>query len=86
MRWRWHSVPAQAAEPVPPDAFQRQVLPLLERYCVDCHMQDDAEAGIVLDRSGNQEDAVKDGKTWIRVRDALQGRIMPPEEEPSRRR
>ena len=41
---------ATAKEPKPLDAFQKQVLPLLERYCVDCHTKDESEAGIVLDR------------------------------------
>ena len=74
--------PAKAGEPKAPDAYQRHVMPLLERYCADCHMNDEKEAGIVLDRFDNQEAALKDGRTWLRVRDALQGRIMPPKEEP----
>ena len=32
--------PVSARGQEPPDAFQRQVLPLLERYCVDCHMKE----------------------------------------------
>jgi len=74
--------PAPALEPQRLDAYQRQVLPLLERYCVDCHGQEYSEAGIVLDRYNDQGAAVKDGKTWIRVRDALEGRIMPPADMP----
>ncbi len=72
------SVPAAAGEPERRDPFQKQVLPLLERYCVECHAKGDAEAGIVLDEFTSQEAAVADGKTWIRVLDALEGRIMPP--------
>jgi hypothetical protein len=74
--------PARAQEPKARDAFQRHVVPLLEHYCADCHMNENAEAGIVLDRFENQEAAVKDGRTWLRVRDALQGRVMPPADEP----
>ncbi len=74
--------PATADEPKTRDTFQQQVLPLLEHYCIDCHMKEDPQAGIVLDRFDNQEEAVKDGRTWIRVRDALQGRIMPPADMP----
>ncbi len=74
--------PATAREPEPRDPFQRQVLPLLERYCFDCHANESSEAGIVLDRYENQEVAVKDGRTWLRVRDALQGGIMPPADMP----
>ena len=78
----WTFTPARAREPEPRDPFQKQVLPLLERYCVDCHMNESSEAGIVLDRYENQEAAVKDGRTWLRVRDAVQGRIMPPADMP----
>jgi hypothetical protein len=74
--------PAVAQEAATSDAFRKQVRPLLERYCVDCHNGEDAEAGIALDRYDDQEQAVKDGQTWLRVRDALEGRIMPPADEP----
>jgi hypothetical protein len=80
--------PAPAQEPAPaqglktPDAFRKQVLPLLERYCIECHSKEESEAGIVLDRFDDQAAAVKDGKTWLRVRDALEARIMPPADVP----
>ena len=73
---------ATAQVPKNDDAFQRRVRPVLENFCVDCHRKDEAEAGIDLDRFDNQEAALKDGRTWLRVRDALQGRIMPPTDEP----
>jgi hypothetical protein len=74
--------PVIAAEPKTRDAFQRKILISLEHYCIDCHNQEESEAGIVLDRYDNQEGAVKDGSTWLRVRDAVQGRIMPPADMP----
>jgi hypothetical protein len=72
----------RAAEPAKLDSFQQHVMPLLERYCVDCHMNGESEGGVILDRFANQEAAIKDGKIWIRVRDAIQERIMPPADEP----
>jgi Protein of unknown function (DUF1592)/Protein of unknown function (DUF1588)/Protein of unknown function (DUF1587)/Protein of unknown function (DUF1585)/Protein of unknown function (DUF1595)/Planctomycete cytochrome C len=74
------TAPAQEADRR--DPFQRHVLPLLERYCVDCHMTEDAEAGIILDRFETQAAASEDGRTWLRVRDALEGHIMPPRDKP----
>lgn len=71
----------RAEEPAPPDAFRKVVLPLLERYCTDCHSKDDAEAGVVLDRHETGASAMKDGATWLRVRDALESRLMPPSDE-----
>ncbi len=64
------------------DAFQRRVQPFVDRYCVDCHSQDYSEGKIVLDRFADQAAAVKDGETWLRVLDALEGRIMPPSDMP----
>ena len=29
----------------PRDAFQKQVLPLLERYCIDCHVEEESRGG-----------------------------------------
>jgi hypothetical protein len=74
--------PAAARETPRRDAFQTQVAPLLERYCFECHSKEKSEAGLAFDRFDNQEKAVKAGRTWLRVRDALQGRIMPPDDKP----
>jgi hypothetical protein len=74
--------PAPAQTPEPRDAFQRHVRPLLRQYCAECHMNGEAEAGIALDRFHDQAAAVKDGRTWLRMRDALQGRVMPPADIP----
>jgi hypothetical protein len=73
--------PVLAQPPKSRDAFQGQVLPVLERYCVECHAKGEAEAGIVLDRFEDQAAAVADGRTWLRVRDALEGHVMPPADE-----
>ena len=73
---------AAAQEPKAQDAFQRQVMPLFKQYCADCHMKENPEAGIALDQFADQAAAMKGGRTWLRVRDALQGRIMPPADEP----
>jgi mono/diheme cytochrome c family protein len=75
--------PSTAAEPEAPDRFRKDIRPLLDRYCVDCHGKEESEAGIVLDRYGDQEQAVREkGRTWIRVRDAVQGALMPPADRP----
>ncbi|RUL82316.1 DUF1592 domain-containing protein [Tautonia sociabilis] len=65
-----------------PDAFRERILPLLEQYCIDCHAEVYAEAGVVLDRFDDGGAASRDGKTWLRVLDAVEGRIMPPADEP----
>ncbi len=73
---------ASAQEANQADAFQKQVLPLLNQYCVECHMVDNMEAGIALDQFSDQVEALRAGKTWLRVLDAVEGGIMPPAEMP----
>ncbi|WP_406700489.1 DUF1592 domain-containing protein [Singulisphaera sp. Ch08] len=73
---------ATAREPGTEDAFQTHVMPVLERYCFDCHTTENPEAGIALDRFDDQAAAIKDEKTWLRVRDAMEGHIMPPVNKP----
>jgi mono/diheme cytochrome c family protein len=73
---------AYSEELRPRDAFQTHVQPLLQQYCADCHMNGESEAGIAFDRFDTQAAALKEGKTWLRVRDALQARIMPPADMP----
>lgn len=64
------------------DTFQSKLLPLLDRYCVECHMVGDAEAGLAFDRFDTEEDAVKESKIWLRALDAIESRVMPPVDMP----
>jgi hypothetical protein len=74
---------AIAQPPKASDHFREHIVPLLERYCFECHGKEDPEAGIVLNRYENQAAAIKErGRTWLRVRDAVQGVIMPPADMP----
>ncbi len=63
------------------DPFARQVRPLLEKYCADCHMNGESESGIALDRFKDQAGAIAGGRVWLRVRDVVQARTMPPSDE-----
>jgi hypothetical protein len=64
------------------DRFREAILPLLEQYCIDCHAEVYAEGEVVLDRFADGEAAAEDGKTWLRVLDAVEGRLMPPADMP----
>jgi mono/diheme cytochrome c family protein len=75
--WSMVAVPLVAQD----DAFQRDALPFLDQYCVACHMSDDAEGGIALDSFLDQTTAVQGGETWMRVWDAVEGGVMPPQDD-----
>jgi len=64
------------------DAYRARVLPFLERYCISCHMEGDAKAGVALDLYDDQAAALKEGKDWLRVLDAVDGGTMPPPNKP----
>ncbi|WP_076351047.1 DUF1592 domain-containing protein [Paludisphaera borealis] len=72
----------RAEDAKPLDSFQRKALPMIERYCIDCHMEGDAKGDIALDQFADQAEALKDGKTWLRVLDALEAGVMPPPNKP----
>ncbi len=74
--------PLGAQETATLDAFQQEMLPLLNRYCVECHLEGGAEAGIAFDRFEDQQEALRQGRTWLRVLDALEARAMPPADMP----
>ena len=62
------------------DPFARDVAPLLQRYCVECHLEGAAEGGINLDQYASQKDALEAERVWTRVLDAMQNGTMPPDE------
>jgi hypothetical protein len=74
-------VPIVLAREPAQDPFQRHVLPHLERFCIDCHQEENAKGGIRLDQFADQSEAIKEGRIWLRVRDAVQSHAMPPADE-----
>jgi hypothetical protein len=73
------------SEEVIADRFQSQVVPFLQKYCIDCHSTGNGEAGVEFDALDNQADAIAAGRLWVRALDALDSRSMPPvdAEQPS---
>ena len=62
--------------------YEQLVRPLIQQYCLDCHSGDDPQAGIALDRFVDEPAALAGGEVWFRVLDALESRIMPPDDMP----
>src|SRR5262245_18580195 len=59
--------------------FDRDLKPLLKRYCVRCHHAEKQKAGLRVDYlDGKLED--RHMKTWERVLEQLKAGDMPPEE------
>ena len=61
---------APAEEPRPAVAkasYTKDVVPLLNKYCVGCHSTEKKRAGIALDRFKDDESAARDHKFWEKV-------------------
>ena len=74
-----NGVPSRAGD-APQDAFRDNVRSVLRKFCIDCHNADDAAAGIAFDRFNDEASALAEGDVWFRALDALETRIMPPDD------
>jgi hypothetical protein len=60
--------------------YESTILPLLSRYCFECHSGDLAEAEINLAEYTTAGTARKQVKTWQKIRKMLETEQMPPED------
>lgn len=76
------AVQADCADPTTsgPRAYEEQVQPLLQRYCHDCHAQDVTEGDLDLSAFRSITDVRKDVKVWLKVREMIDSRQMPPKD------
>ncbi len=63
-------------------SFADDIRPLLNRYCVECHEGDDAEAEVDLGTSRAFADLGHQSEHWLKVREVLYNGQMPPEDSP----
>ena len=59
-------------------SYSKVVVPLIERFCLDCHSADKAEADINFDNYKSIDALRSDLKTWIKVEKIISSRQMPP--------
>ncbi len=64
------------------DVFRKDIQPILEEYCYDCHGNGFKKGGVQLDGFEN-EAALHDHKLWLRALKNVRSHIMPPADEPS---
>ena len=63
-------------------AFHTSVLPLLAKYCTSCHGPTKPKGGLNLAAFQDDRSARSQRKTWERVREYIEGGVMPPEDRP----
>ena len=59
-------------------AYDRQIKPLLQQYCVGCHGATNPAAGVSLTKYADVAAIQRDQTTWRKVLAQVRGRLMPP--------
>jgi hypothetical protein len=65
-----------------PADFRSSVRPLLAKYCTGCHGTAKPKGGLNFVAFDDGSSAQSHRKTWERVREYVEGGVMPPEERP----
>jgi len=78
------TAPAVAAPIEPARAYRETIQPLVRKYCVDCHSNDNVNGSVNFDSFSDLSSAVASRKTWDKVRKMLETGAMPPAEHPTR--
>lgn len=72
---------AVGAEDAAMAKFTREIQPVLDKYCYDCHGSGVSKGGVTLDEFTNSKE-LKDPKLWQRALKNIRSGIMPPADEP----
>lgn len=59
--------------------YEKQVLPVLQQYCYDCHGDGMDKGNFALDRHADFKVMMGDKKFWDNVREHVDTHVMPPE-------
>ena len=72
---------APVAQAAPADLpFQKDVKPLLEKYCYECHGDGEAKGDVALDSYHSTAEVLQDRATWETVLKNVSTRQMPPDD------
>ena len=69
-----------------PSYYEKEILPLLEDYCYDCHSDGIEKAEIALDALEDPKEHIRTNPNWERIWIAIEDQQMPPQNKkiPSR--
>ncbi|MES2460523.1 MAG: DUF1587 domain-containing protein, partial [Armatimonadota bacterium] len=66
-----------------PAVFKREILPLLDEYCVPCHTGSDASAGMSLAGEKDAASILSHRDIWEKIADSVESKHMPPKGMPA---
>jgi len=61
--------------------YQKAMLPLLKKFCLDCHSAEEQEGELDLERFSSLEAVRKAPKVWVKVVEMMEDGEMPPKKE-----
>jgi hypothetical protein len=72
--------PIRREPPAPParPTYARDIVPLVNRYCLRCHRGRRPRGGVALDRDRNDDAVLKNRRVWEKVAENLRSGDMPP--------
>jgi mono/diheme cytochrome c family protein len=73
---------AQAADPAAAAEFKKNIQPVLEEYCYDCHGDGEKKGGVALDAFNTSTNFAEGRDVWWRVLKNLRAGLMPPPKKP----
>src|SRR4051812_10641599 len=76
------AVTAAAAVADPAEQFRKQIQPLLEKYCYDCHGDGEKKGGVALDELKSDEQILNNRELWWKVLKNTRTGLMPPQKKP----
>lgn len=79
----WGAPPVAAEAPADPLAFQKQVRPLLEKHCFECHGREQQEMGHNFETFGDERSILGRRDLWRKIRETLEAGDMPPDAKAS---
>ena len=59
-------------------SYERKILPILEKYCFDCHGDGSAKGDLTLDSWESSRSRLSDIETWKEVLNHVSLKLMPP--------
>ncbi|MEW6305350.1 MAG: DUF1592 domain-containing protein, partial [Verrucomicrobiota bacterium] len=74
--------PAAAPPPEQPLDYRKDIKPILEQYCWDCHADGMKKGGFSFDDHSSETALLKDRHIWEMVSHNVSQKIMPPEKKP----
>ena len=78
----WSGSGRALASVAPAAEFKRNVRPVLEEYCYDCHGDGETRGGVALDAFDSTTNFIVSRDVWWRVLKNLRANLMPPAKKP----